>query len=118
MLDGEDFEARSADLLELQGLQVLQRRFRSRAGEIDLIALDGDCLVFIEVRARRSRRFGGAMASVDRKKQCKIAKCAAYYLSRHPQWRSLACRFDVIAWEGDQDTQRVRPHWIRGAFNT
>lgn len=100
MLDGEDYEARSAALLESYGFRIIARRYRCRVGEIDLIASDDHRLLFVEVRARRSRSHGGAAASVTRAKQCKLARCAALFLSRHPQWRHLPCRFDVIAWEG------------------
>ena len=118
MLDGDDFEARSAALLEARGLRILARNFRCRRGEIDLIATDGELLIFVEVRARRSLAFGGAAASVDRKKQCKIARCANYFLSRHAQWRHLPCRFDVIAWEpAEPRTTTLVPRWLPGAFN-
>jgi putative endonuclease len=99
MLDGDDFEARSAALLESHGLRVIARQYRCRVGEIDLIAVDRQRLLFVEVRARSRRSHGGAAASVDRRKQCKLARCAAFFLSQHPQWSHLPCRFDVIAWE-------------------
>lgn len=99
MLDGNDYEARSAALLESYGLRVIARQYRCRVGEIDLIATDEHRLLFVEVRARRQRSHGGAAASVDRRKQCKLARCAAFFLSQHPQWNHVPCRFDVIAWE-------------------
>lgn len=99
MLDGDDFEARSAALLESHGLRIIARQYRCRGGEIDLIAVDRQRLLFVEVRARSRRSHGGAAASVDRRKQCKLARCAAFFLSQHPQWNHLPCRFDVIAWE-------------------
>ena len=99
MLDGDNFEARSAALLESHGLRIIARQYRCRGGEIDLIAVDRERLLFVEVRARSRRSHGGAAASVDRRKQCKLARCAAFFLSQHPQWKHLPCRFDVIAWE-------------------
>lgn len=117
MLDGEDFEARSAALLETRGFQILARNFRCRRGEIDLIATDGTRLLFVEVRARRSRAYGGAAASVDRKKQCKIVRCANLFLSYHAEWRHLPCRFDVIAWEPEAASNALSPRWIASAFN-
>lgn len=117
MLNGEEFETLTAAFLEAKGLQIVERQFRCRRGEIDLIAMDGSSLVFVEVRARRSMSHGGAGASVDRKKQCKISRCAAYFLQLHPEWRSLPCRFDVVAWEPHRDTGAMTPRWIRGAFN-
>jgi putative endonuclease len=115
ILDGETFEARSADLLESYGYRIVGRRYRTRMGEIDLIASDGEQLLFVEVRARRHSSHGGAAASVDRRKQCKLTRCATHFLSRNPQWRHLPCRFDVIAWdlhpEGYAEAQ-----WIAAAF--
>ncbi len=117
MLPGEEFEALSASYLTERGLRIIARRFRSRRGEIDLIALDGNCLVFVEVRARRSLSHGGALASVDRRKQCKISQCAAYFLTRHPEWRDWPCRFDVIAWQPRPGGRALEPSWIRNAFH-
>jgi len=104
MLDGDDFEARSAALLESAGLCIVARQYRCRLGEIDLVAVDGERVIFVEVRARSRRSHGGAAASVDRRKQCKLARCAAFFLSQHPQWSHLPCRFDVIAWEATPAT--------------
>lgn len=98
-LDGDDFEERSATLLQNYGLQIVARQYRCKAGEIDLIACDEHSLVFVEVRARRHRTHGGAAASVNRAKQCRIARCASHFLNRYPRWRHLPCRFDVVTWE-------------------
>jgi len=83
-------------------------------GEIDLVMLDGDCLVFAEVRFRNQNRFTSAASSVDHHKQRKIIRTAAAFLGRHPQYSSCAVRFDVIGLDqsGDQTTLR----WIRDAF--
>jgi putative endonuclease len=115
VLDGEDFEARSAQLLESYGLLIIARRYRFRGGEIDLIATDDHRLLFVEVRARRHAHFGGAAASVDERKRCKLRRCAAHFLQRHPQWRHLPCRFDVIAWQGRRDGA-VEARWLQAAF--
>ncbi len=118
-LDGESYEARSARLLEHYGLTIIARRFRCRRGEIDLIAADEHSLLFVEVRARRSLRYGGAVASVDARKRCKIARCAGLFLQKHPQWRHLPCRFDVIAWEPSSAKATDEPlqaRWIQAAF--
>jgi putative endonuclease len=116
MLDGDDFETRSVTLLRHYGLRVVARNFRCRAGEIDIVATDEHRLVFVEVRARRHRSHGGAASSVDRRKQCKIVRCAAFFLSRHPQWRHLPCRFDVIAWEPGAAQGTFEARWIHAAF--
>jgi putative endonuclease len=118
MLDGDDFEARSAALLESYGLRIIARQYRCRVGEIDLIATDRHRLLFVEVRARSRRSHGGAAASVDWRKQCKLARCAAFFLSQHPQWNHLPCRFDIIAWEpadrSPRDAERARRASQRG----
>lgn len=116
MLDGDDFEARSAELLENYGLQIIARQYRCKAGEIDLIAFDEHRLLFVEVRARQHRSHGGAAASVNRAKQCRISRCAAYFLNQHPRWSRLPCRFDVIAWEPGHTNRGLEARWIQAAF--
>jgi putative endonuclease len=77
---------------------------------------DGATVVFVEVRLRRSLRFGGAAASVDRRKQARIAATAAHYLQRHRELARLPCRFDVVTFTGPDAT--VAPCWLKGAFGT
>ena len=85
--------------LQGQGLIPVTRNFRCRLGEIDLIMQDGNTLVFIEVRKRKNRLYGGAAASITPAKQQKIIKTAYFYLQRY---KTLpACRFDVVAWDGN-----------------
>jgi putative endonuclease len=106
-------EALARRYLERQGLRLVARNWRCRHGEIDLVMLDraGDGeLVFVEVRYRRSERFGGALASVDGHKQRRLLAAAGQYLQSHPT--EHPCRFDVIA-IGDGDAI----HWIRSAFD-
>lgn len=116
MLDGNDFEDRSACLLMDYGLRIVARGYRCKGGEIDLIAVDDHRLLFVEVRARRYRTHGGAAASVNRSKQCRLARCAAFFLSKNPQWQHLPCRFDVIAWEPEPATGALQARWIEAAF--
>lgn len=96
--------------LETNGLKWLASNHRCRFGEIDLIMLERETLVFVEVRYRRSEGFGGAIASVDAHKQRRLVTAARHYLHRHPTER--ACRFDVVAING---TGEIR--WIKGAFD-
>ena len=107
-------EDRAARWLEDQGLRVLERNLLCRAGEIDLVALDGQVLVFVEVRYRGSNSHGGAAASVNRRKQRRLVRAAQYFLPglvrRHCGNRAPACRFDVVC-EQDGGLQ-----WIRHAF--
>ncbi len=96
---GRDAEARALAFLEQQGLTLIEKNFRCRTGEIDLIMRDAQTLVFIEVRSRKDRRFGGAAASVGPVKQQRLWRSAAFYLLRFR--KPPACRFDLVAIEGD-----------------
>ncbi len=103
-------EEQAARLLAGHGLQILARNYRTRLGEIDLVARDGATLVFVEVRRRADMRFGGAAGSVDARKRARIAAAARHYLARLD--REPPCRFDVVAIEQQGAT------WLRGAFET
>ncbi|MGE0581811.1 MAG: YraN family protein [Steroidobacteraceae bacterium] len=111
---GRGAEDRAAAYLAAQGLTILARNFRRRAGEIDLVARDGATLVIIEVRSRARRSFGGAAASVGPRKQQRLIRAAQLLLAAYPQWRRLPARFDVVALEGDGENARLE--WIRNAF--
>jgi putative endonuclease len=107
---GGDAEERAARFLAAQGLRIVARNYRTRQGEIDLIAQDGATLVFVEVRMRSSARFGGALGSIDARKRARITAAARHYLMR--LGREPRCRFDVVTLEGRE------PAWLRGAFET
>ncbi len=108
---GFDVEARAQAWLARHGLVAIERNVRFRGGEIDLVMRDGPLWVFVEVRARRDARFGGAAASVDARKQRRIVLAAQLYLLRRFGQRAWPpCRFDVVAFEAGE------PHWIRAAF--
>jgi putative endonuclease len=115
---GTDYEDRAAALLEEQGLRLLERNFSGKTGEIDIIAVEGNLLVFVEVRARTNRYFNSAAGSVDARKRQRIVRTAQLFLQRRPQWANMPCRFDVIAFEPPQSGASPQPHWIRGAFTT
>ncbi len=95
-----------------QGLQPVERNYRCRTGEIDLIMLDEKTLVFIEVRYRKSQRYGGSLASIDIRKQQRILATATNYL----QIRRLdqQCRFDVVLIDGKVEKSEL--NWIKDAF--
>ncbi|MEO0316116.1 MAG: hypothetical protein RI928_2572 [Pseudomonadota bacterium] len=95
---GRDAEARAQAFLEQQGLTLVEKNFRCRAGEIDLIMRDGQAMVFIEVRSRKNQQFGGAAASVGPIKQQRLWRTASFYLLKFP--KPPACRFDLVAIEG------------------
>lgn len=107
---GAEAEAMAAAFLESRGLRVLERNYRCRLGEIDLIARDGDATVFVEVRQRASNAFGGAAASITAKKRMRLLRAARFYLSSLRT--TPACRFDALLIEGDPP----RIDWIRDAF--
>ena len=90
------------------------RRYRVRAGEIDIVALDGRCLVFVEVKSRQNGRFGGAAVAVRPWKRRKIVAVATEYLARH-RVDAGACRFDVVTVASEPDGPRVKI--IRNAFD-
>lgn len=94
--EAEDF---ALAYLQRNGLQLVERNFLCRGGELDLVMIDGTTLVFVEVRKRSSRQFGGAAASVTPAKQQRLVHAAQQFLQRYRQ--PPACRFDVIAIDGD-----------------
>jgi putative endonuclease len=107
---GEQAEILAADFLRSKGLRIAAKNYRSRYGEIDLIACEGATVVFVEVRSRTSETYGGAAASITTAKRQKLIKTARHYLAGItplPQ-----CRFDAVLVTGDP------PHieWIRNAI--
>ena len=96
---GRDAEARALTFLLKQGLTLIEKNFRCRVGEIDLIMRDAHMLVFIEVRSRKDRRFGGAAASVGPVKQQRLWRSATFYLLRFR--KPPVCRLDLVAIDGD-----------------
>ncbi len=111
---GDAAERLAADYLGARGLTILARNLRCRAGELDLVCLDGGVLVVVEVRWRAGAEFGGAAASVDRRKQGKLVRAAQYLLTQG-EWRSHPLRFDVLAVQGQPGSHHAI-HWIKDAF--
>lgn len=111
---GATHEDRALRRLTDAGLIPLARNLHCRAGEIDLIMRDDDTLVFVEVRARASSRYGGAAASVDHMKRARVARSAALLLPglvrQHWQGRTPPVRFDVVAFDADEI------EWLPAAF--
>lgn len=83
--------------LERLGFRILARNVHLRHAELDLVALEGETLCFVEVRLRSTDRFGSAVESVDARKQRRIARAAAEFLATHPVPGYRALRFDVVA---------------------
>lgn len=109
---GAQAEQLAARYLQQQGLSLVERNYRGRFGEIDLIMKHGTTLVFIEVRLRGNGDFGGAAASIDVHKQQRIVRTAQQYLSSLA--RIPACRFDVVLMD---DIEQRSLHWLRNAFD-
>ena len=112
---GDAVEAAARTMLLDAGLRDVARNAACRAGEIDLVMRDGECLVFVEVRYRRDARFGGGGASVDARKQGKLVRAAEVFLLRNRAFASMPCRFDVVEADGDAAAPTLR--WIRAAFD-
>ena len=93
---GRAGEEAAALLLEEKGMRILERNFRSRTGEVDIIALDGETLVFIEVKTWTVYGIDALEQALDAKKQRKIIETSKYFLSLHREYRYMAVRFDVI----------------------
>lgn len=98
---GTQKELQAMHYLESQGMKIIQRNFRCRMGEIDLIAQEGDCLVFVEVKFRTSSCYGSPLEAVNVRKQSTIRKVAQYYLLGRRQ-ADCPVRFDVVGICGDQ----------------
>lgn len=112
---GTASEHLAADYLQARGLVVLARNVRCRAGELDLVCLDDGVLAIVEVRQRVSFDFGGALASITRRKQRKIVRATQFCLQRKAEWRRHVMRFDVLAVQGVPDGAH-RIVWIKDAF--
>lgn len=112
---GAAAEDLAAQYLQLRGLKILARNLRCKAGELDLVCLDGGVLAIVEVRQRGSAEFGGALGSVTWTKRRKILRAAQFFLRREKQWKNLALRFDVLAIEGLPDGAH-RIDWVKDAF--
>ena len=82
--------------LEKKGYQIKERNFRIRAGEVDIVAVDNDVLVFVEVKARSGVEFGSPAEAVTLKKQQQIAKAALFYINKF-DLHNFDARFDVVS---------------------
>ena len=111
---GRKAEVRALQWLIKNQLKLLSSNYSCRFGEIDLIMLDCSILVFIEVRARSSLKFGGAAASVNKQKQQKIITTAKHFLLCNSKYKLSTCRFDVVAFE--TSSAESAPVWYKDAF--
>ncbi|MSQ52428.1 MAG: YraN family protein [Betaproteobacteria bacterium] len=108
---GRRAENLACDFLQRQGLTLVERNWRSRFGEIDLVLREGKTIVLVEVRLRSNSRFGGPAESIDARKRARLLAAAKQYLSGFPR---AVCRFDAVL------LARLDPpqiQWIRDAIS-
>jgi putative endonuclease len=96
---GKDAERQALEHLQQQGLRLLAQNWFCKRGELDLVMLDGDTVVFVEVRYRKNTQWGGALASID---------------GRESRWANSPCRFDVVAIDSHPD----QLNWLQNAFDS
>lgn len=106
---GHQAEETALEHLSEQGLELLERNFRCKMGEIDLIMRHDDTLIFVEVRYRNDTTRGTGAESITRAKIRRIIKTAEYFLLVHPEYHDIDCRFDVVSLDDSID-------WIQNAF--
>ena len=111
---GRRGEAMAAEFVAGLGYRIVMRNFRCRAGEIDLVALDDDTVVFVEVRSRMGRVCGSPLESVDGRKQMQVGRVARHFLALRG-WHERAARFDVIGIRLDVDPPAIEH--VRAAFD-
>lgn len=102
--------------LERQGYEILERRYRTRSGEIDIVARDGETLVFIEVKARRSGRFGPPAEAVGPQKRHKLMQMASSYIFAG-RLGNARCRFDVVSVVFGAGERLPKIEIFKGAFD-
>lgn len=112
---GQITEGLAERYLAKQGLTLIEKNYHCRQGEVDLIMLEENTYVFIEVKYRKNKNFGGAIAAVSSSKQKKIKHCVTFYLHQAGlNEYNTSCRIDVVALEGDINHPNV--NWIKNAF--
>nr|CRH08031.1 Putative endonuclease distantly related to archaeal Holliday junction resolvase [Candidatus Magnetococcus massalia] len=115
---GDQGERAAAQRMRQQGYKILHRNVRTRYGEIDLIAQQGETLIFCEVKARRGATSGHPAEAIDPRKQAKLIQLAQAWLQQHPQWSEAPCRFDAALvyeehkqWQVTIIQDAFRPGW-------
>lgn len=108
---GADRERLAEEYLSGRGMRIVEKNYRSRQGEIDLIGYEGEYLVFVEVKYRRNTAKGYAAEAVDWRKQQKICRVADYYRYSRRLEEQTKIRYDVVAIQGEE----IR--WIKNAFS-
>ncbi len=111
---GMEAEAAAERLLRRKGYKILDRNVRVGRGELDIVARSGETLVFVEVKARRTDRYGGVAHAVTARKERQLIQLAARYLARHRLERQI-CRFDVLLYDAGNPASPFLEH-IKNAF--
>jgi putative endonuclease len=114
---GKDAELQALTHLQQRGLHLLAQNWLCRRGELDLVMLDGDTVVFVEVRYRKHAQWGGALASIDERKRQKLILAAQFFLQSERRWADYPCRFDVVAMESTP-SGTVDLNWLKNAFDS
>ena len=123
-MDGQQAESIACQYLKEARLKINQRNYHTQRGEIDIIARDGDTVVFVEVRYRNSSTYGSAEESINHRKQQRIIHAAQAWLQEHRLTESTVCRFDTVCISPSTDSQSAnnssplpyRVEWLRNAF--
>ncbi len=110
---GAEGERAAEQLLRGRRYVILERNYRCPAGEVDLVALDGETVVFVEVKTRRGVGFGSPFEAVDARKQRQVSRAAQHFLAQH-RLQDRAARFDVVGVWWEQG--RVRCELVQNAF--
>lgn len=108
---GAAWEQRAAEYLASSGMEIRERNYRNRQGEIDIIGRHEGYLVFVEVKYRRNSEKGSALEAVTKGKQRQICRVADFYRYTHGLGEETAVRYDVVAVQGD------RMMWLKDAFS-
>jgi putative endonuclease len=113
---GNSGEKLAARHLGRHGLKAVASNYQCRQGEIDLIAMDGETLVFIEVKLRQGDSHGSAIETVTKQKQQRIILCARHFLMQHSRFANYPCRFDIVGITASQGAQGYGILWLKDAF--
>lgn len=112
---GARAEQAALNYLATQGLRLLEKNFYCKLGEIDLIMIEAQTVVFVEVRYRKQTEYGHASDSITYRKQQKIIRAAQVFLLRNQHLKHQPCRFDVVTLERS-GTTRAKIQWLKSAF--
>ena len=110
---GKNYENKAVSFLEKNAFQILERNFNCRQGEIDIIGIHENCLVFVEVKYRKDRRKGSPEEAVGSLKQQKICRVSDFYRVRHEEYFNRQIRYDVIGICGECEEEIT---WYQNAF--